>query len=58
MNIDIEFATYKEKQNYYKERYLNRGKTVHLSKIINRNGKTIQSGKTYEKKGVFRKLSK
>ena len=53
-----EFKDYKERQNYYKERYQNRGKTVHVSKIITRDGKIIQAGDTYEKKGVFRKLSK
>ena len=53
-----EFRNYKERQNYYKERYQNRGKTVHVSKIITRDGKIIQAGDTYEKKGVFRKLSK
>lgn len=52
------FKNYKEEQNYYKERYKNRGKTLHVSKIINRDGKIIQAGDTYEKKGVFRKLSK
>lgn len=52
------FKNYKEEQNYYKERYENRGKTLHVSKIINRDGKTIQVGDTYEKKGVFRKLGK
>lgn len=52
------FKNYKEEQNYYKERYENRGKTLHVSKIINRDGKTIQVGDTYAKKGVFRKLGK
>ena len=52
------FKNYKEEQNYYRERYKNRGKTLHVSKIINRDGKVIQAGDTYEKKGVFRKLSK
>lgn len=52
------FKNYKERQNYYKERYLNRGETKHVSKIIGREGKVIQQGSTYEKKGVFRKLSK
>lgn len=52
------FKTYKEKQNYYKERYENRGETLHTSKVITRDGKVIKAGDTYEKKGVFRKLSK
>ena len=53
-----EFKSYKEKQNYYKERYANRGTTLHISKIIGNDNKVIQSGNTYEKRGVFRKLSK
>lgn len=52
------FKNYKEEQNYYRERYENRGKTLHVSKVITRDGKVIQAGDTYEKKGVFRKLSK
>ena len=52
------FKNFREEQNYNKERYKNRGKTLHVSKIINRDGKIIQAGDTYEKKGVFRKLSK
>lgn len=52
------FKNYKEEQNYYKERYKNRGETLHVSKVITRDGKVIQAGDTYEKKGVFRKLSK
>lgn len=52
------FKNYKEKQNYYKERYGNRGTTLHISKMINREGNIIKPGDTYEKKGVFRKLSK
>lgn len=52
------FKNYKEEQNYYKERYKNRGETLHISKVITRDGKVIQAGDTYEKKGVFRKLSK
>lgn len=49
------FKNYKEKQNYYKEKYKNRGKTIWLSKVIGRDGKTLQDGKTYSKKGVFKK---
>lgn len=52
------FKNYKEEQNYYRERYKNRGKTLHVSKMVDHNGKIIQPGNTYEKKGVFRKLSK
>lgn len=42
------FKNYKEKQNYYREKYENRAKTVWVSKRINRNGKVIQPGRTYE----------
>ena len=42
------FNNYKEKQNYYREKYENRAKTVWVSKRINRNGKVIQPGRTYE----------
>lgn len=52
------FKNYKEKQNYYREKYKNRGKTVHVSKMINKNGKVIQEGKTYEKDaGLFNSKS-
>lgn len=43
------FKNWKEKQNYYKEKYKNRGRTVWVSKRIDRNGKVVQPGKTYEK---------
>jgi len=43
------FSNYKEKQNYYREKYKNRGTTVWVSKRINRNGKVVQPGRTYEK---------
>lgn len=50
-----EFKNYKERQNYYNERYKNRGKTIHISKMIDPNtGKVLQKGITYTKKGVFR----
>lgn len=42
------FKNYKEKQNYYREKYENRAKTVWVSKRINRNGKVVQPGRTYE----------
>lgn len=58
MNTEPEFRNYKERQNYYKEKYKNRGKVIHVSKIINRDGKVIQFGKTYTKEGVFSRLSK
>lgn len=49
-NVAIEpvFNNYKEKQNYYREKYKNRGTTVWVSKRIDRNGKVVQPGKTYE----------
>lgn len=43
------FDNYKQKQNYYKELYKNRGKTVWVSKRLGRDGKVLQQGKTYEK---------
>ena len=55
MNEEPTFKNYKEKQRYYEEKYKNRGKTVHISKIIGRDGKTIQSGRTYYKKDIFKK---
>ena len=49
-NVAIEpvFNNCKEKQNYYREKYKNRGTTVWVSKRIDRNGKVVQPGKTYE----------
>lgn len=47
MNEPI-FKSYKEKQNYYREKYKNRGTTVWVSKRIDRNGKVAQPGRTYE----------
>lgn len=58
MDIEPVFNNYKERQNYYKEKYKNRGRVIHVSKMINRDGKVIQSGKTYTKEGVFSRLSK
>lgn len=43
-----EFKNYKEKQNYYRELYKNRGKVIHISKIIDKTGKVLQNGSTYE----------
>lgn len=48
------FKNYKEKQNYYKEKYKNRGKVIHVSKIIGKDGKVLQEGQTYRKKGIFK----
>ena len=52
-NNEPTFKNYKEKQRYYEERYKNRGKTIHLSKMIDANGKVIQQGSTFTKKGIF-----
>ena len=49
MDDEPKFENYKQKQNYYKEKYKNMGKTIWVSKRIGRNGKIIQDGKTYEK---------
>ena len=49
MDNEPVFKNYKEKQRYYDEKYKNLGKTVWVSKIIGRNGKVLQPGKTYEK---------
>ena len=58
MNEEPIFKNYKERQNYYKEKYKNRGKVIHTSIIYNKDGNIIQPGKTYTKKGVFSKISK
>ena len=42
------FSNYKEKQNYYREKYKNRGTSVWVSKRIDRNGKVVRPGRTYE----------
>ena len=49
MDDEPKFENYKQKQNYYKEKYKNRGKTVWVSKRLGRDGKVIQPGRTYEK---------
>lgn len=49
MDNEPVFKNYKEKQRYYDEKYKNLGKTIWVSKIIGRNGKVLQPGKTYEK---------
>lgn len=43
------FKNYKEKQAYYREKYINRGKVLHTSKMIDKNGKVIKQGETYYK---------
>lgn len=54
MDKEPVFKDYKEKQNYYKEKYNNRGKTIWVSKIVGRDGKVLQPGSTYTKKGIFK----
>ena len=48
MNEPI-FKNYKEKQNYYREKYKNRGTTLWVSKRIDRKGNVVQPGKTFER---------
>ena len=59
-NEEIKFENYKQKQNYYKEKYKNRGKTIWISKQISREGKVLQMGRTYEttKERVVKKTMK
>lgn len=47
-NLEPKFENYKQKQNYYKEKYKNRGTTVWVSKRVGRDGKIVQPGRTYE----------
>ena len=47
MNDEPNFKNYKQKQNYYKEKYKNRGQVVWVSKRIGRDGKVLQEGRTY-----------
>lgn len=54
MDKEPVFKDYKEKQNYYKEKYNNRGETKWISKIVGRDGKVVQQGRTYTKKGIFK----
>lgn len=49
MDDEPKFDNWKQKQNYYKEKYKNGGKTIWVSKRMGRDGKVIQAGKTYEK---------
>lgn len=54
-----EFKNYKEKQAYYRDKYENRGSIVHISKIIGRDGKVLQTGKSYTSdKGGIRQLKR
>lgn len=45
---ELQFKNYKEKQAYYKEKYKNRGETIWVSKIVGRDGKVTQQGRTYQ----------
>lgn len=54
MDKEPVFKDYKEKQNYYREKYNNRGETKWVSKIVGRDNKVIQQGNTYTKKGIFK----
>jgi hypothetical protein len=53
MNEEPVFKDYKERQRYWKDRYENRGKVIHISKMYDHNGKVIQSGNTYTKENVL-----
>ena len=44
MNNEPTFSNYKEKQNYYREKYKNRGTTIWVSKMIGKDGKVVQAG--------------
>jgi len=57
MDEELKFNNYKEKQNYYRDKAENRGTTIFLSKIVDKNGKVLQPGKTYTSdKGDARKF--
>ena len=61
-NLEVEpiFKNYKQKQNYYKEKCKNGGRTIWVSKRIGRDGKVLQPGRTYEttKERVVKKTMK
>ena len=53
------FKNYKEKQRYYDEKYRNLGKSIHISKILGRDGKVLQPGVTYySEKGETRRIKR
>lgn len=53
------FKNYKEKQRYYDEKYRNLGKSIHISKILGREGKVLQLGTTYySEKGEIRAIKR
>jgi hypothetical protein len=49
MDDKPKFENYKQEQNYWNEKYKNRGKTIWVSKKISRDGKVLEPGRTYEK---------
>lgn len=51
LDTEPKFENYKQKQNYYKEKYKNRGTTIWVSKRISRDGKVLQQGRTYSDGG-------
>ncbi len=53
MNEEPVFKNHKERQRYYEEKYKNRGKTIHVSIMYDKDGKVIQPGRTYTKKDIF-----
>lgn len=56
---ELIFKNYKEKQNYYKELYNNRGTTLHVSKVMNAKGKVVQMGSSYTSdKGDIRRIKR
>ena len=48
-----QFKDYKERQAYYREKYRNRGRTIFVSKMVGRDGKIIQSGRTRQLDGCL-----
>ncbi len=53
------FKNYKEKQRYYDELYRNMGRSIHVSKIVGRDGKVLQPGVTYySEKGETRRIKR
>lgn len=50
MDNEPKFENYKQKQNYYKEKYKNRGRVIWRSeKAFNKDGSVATPGKTYYK---------
>lgn len=56
---ELKFNNYKERQNYYRELYKNRGNVIHISKIVGRDGSIWQKGSTYtSEKGEIRAMKR